>query len=183
MSAHFAHFGPIGHHERRAPWQQALGLAAFLAITYGAAWIGAVVTTPNVTTWYAGLNKSFLSPPNGVFPIVWGILYTLMAAAAWQVWRADSDDAHGDGWSEGDRWTAIGAYFVQLAINVAWSFAFFGAHEPVLALGVIIVLLGAIALTIAMFWRISHSAAILLFPYMAWVAFAAVLNAAIIALN
>jgi translocator protein len=74
-------------------------------------------------------------------------------------------------------------FFVQLALNIGWSFAFFGAQSPLLGLVVIGLLIAAIIWTMIAFWPISGLAALLLAPYLAWVLFATVLNAAIYRLN
>jgi tryptophan-rich sensory protein len=150
-----------------------LVLAASLAICFVAAQLGSSVTQPNLD-WYGGLEKPWFRPPNLAFPVVWTILFAMMAVALWRVVViADGAERRG----------AVLAFAVQLAFNVAWSFAFFGAHSPALGLAVIGALLIAIAWTIARFRRIDGFAAALLLPYLAWVAFAALLNAAILFLN
>jgi benzodiazapine receptor len=68
---------------------------------------------------------------------------------------------------------------VQWLLNALWTPLFFGMHRPGLALAEIIVLWLAIAATLASFWRVRKIAGVLLAPYLAWVSFAAVLNAAI----
>ena len=92
-----------------------------------------------------------------------------MAVAAWLAWR--------------QRPRVLPPFFVQLALNVAWSFAFFGAQNPPLGLLVIVLLLATILWTMAVFWPVSRAAALLLLPYLAWVSFATVLNASIWWLN
>jgi tryptophan-rich sensory protein len=121
--------------------------------------LGGLLTRPNLD-WYATLNKPGFSPPNSVFPIVWPILYALMALSAWLVWRAPGKHE--------DRRLAMIWFFVQLIVGVLWSVAFFTLHRPGLALGVI---------------RLSRSAALMLLPLLLWVAFATGLNFAIWFLN
>jgi tryptophan-rich sensory protein len=41
------------------------------------------MTQVNIATWYQTLNKSALNPPDFIFPIVWGILYIMIALAGW----------------------------------------------------------------------------------------------------
>ena len=41
----------------------------------------------SLPTWYAALVKPPLNPPNWLFGPVWTLLYTLMAIAAWIVWK------------------------------------------------------------------------------------------------
>jgi tryptophan-rich sensory protein len=155
-------------------------LVAFIILCLFAGWLGTLATTPNIATWYAALEKPSFTPPDGVFPVAWGILYLLMALAAWLVWRAPYRDA---AVAPAARWRALAPFFVQLVLNVLWSFAFFGAHSPLLGLVVIVLLIAAICWTIARFWPISGASAVLLVPYLAWVCFATALNAAILALN
>jgi translocator protein len=81
------------------------------------------------------------------------------------------------------RKAAIAAFFVQLILNGLWSFAFFGAQSPVAGLVVIAALIVAILATIVSFWKLDRAAALLLVPYLAWVAYASVLNGTIWRLN
>lgn len=66
---------------------------------------------------------------------------------------------------------------------MGWSFAFFGARSPLLGLIEIVPFFAAIVWTVARFSQIDAVAAALLYPYVAWVAFAAALNGAIVYLN
>lgn len=155
---------------RRQDWA---ALGAFLVLVALAGGLGSLATTPNIATWYAGLAKPWFNPPNAVFPIVWTLLYAMMAVAGWLAWRP--------GGRTGGR--TLVPFLVQIALNVAWSFVFFAGHSPLAGLVVIALLLAAIVWTIAVFWPISRTAALLLLPYLLWVAFAAVLNVAIFTLN
>ena len=154
--------------------QSLIALAAALAVCFAASFIGGIFTEPNLD-WYATLVKPGFTPPNSVFPVVWTILYVMMAVAAWLVWRAPGD--------EGDRKTALVWFGIQLVINVAWSVAFFGLHSPMLGFGVIMALILAIVITIIYFDRLSRTAALLLVPYLLWVGFATGLNFTIWVLN
>jgi len=136
---------------------------------------GSLVTTPNIPTWYAGLAKPGFTPPDWLFGPVWTTLYALMAYAVWRILALPKDRP--------GRSTAVTAFFVQLALNSLWSFAFFGGHSPVAGLVVIAALIVAILATIRAFWSLDRVAAWLLVPYLAWVAYATALNAAIWHLN
>ncbi|MEO7761553.1 MAG: TspO/MBR family protein, partial [Casimicrobiaceae bacterium] len=105
---------------------------------------------------------------------VWTVLYLAMAIAAWRVWRRVGVDG---------RRIALLMFGLQLSLNLYWSYLFFGTQMIGLALAELIVLLGAIAVTWRQFHAIDRLAGILFVPYVAWVAFAAVLNAWIFALN
>ncbi len=152
----------------------ALVLILFLALAYGAAALGAWSSFDGVSTWYPTLVRPSWNPPSWVFGPVWTFLYTAMAVAAWLVWRRG-------GWAA--QRGPLTLYFVQLTLNAAWSWLFFGLRRPGLAFAEIVVLWLAIAATIYLFQRVSTLAAGLLVPYILWVSFAAVLNFTLWRLN
>ena len=151
-----------------------LALGSFLLLSFGVAAAGGAVTATSVDGWSRTLSKPELTPPDWVFGPVWSALYLMMGLAAWLVWRAA-------GLSEGRR--ALALWAVQIGLNLAWSILFFGLHLIGLALVEILLLLSAIAATMAAFARIDRRAGLLLLPYLLWVGYAAVLNAAIWRLN
>jgi tryptophan-rich sensory protein len=147
-----------------------LGLAVFLGLCFGAAGLGAAVTTPEIDGWYAELAKPAWNPPNWIFGPVWTVLYLTMGVSAWLVWRqAGLFQAR----------VSLGLFALQLALNTLWSFLFFAWHRPDLAAIEILLLWVAILSTQAAIWRHSRPAAALLAPYLAWVTFAAALNVTI----
>lgn len=137
--------------------------------------LGGSMTAASVKGWYRTLLKPELTPPDAVFPLVWSALFIMMAIAAFLVFRA----------AGGLRPAAAAfiAYGAQLALNLGWTWLFFGLESPFAAAVEVLVLFGAVALTIALFWTHSRAAALLLLPYLAWVAFAAWLTWRIVALN
>lgn len=137
--------------------------------------IGAVVTAPAITGWYATLKKPALNPPGWVFGPVWITLYFLMGVAAFLIWRKGLD-------VKGVR-AALGIFIIQLVLNSTWSLVFFGLHNPGLALVNIALLWLAIVATIVAFFRLDRRAAYPLIPYLLWVSFASYLNYAIWSLN
>ena len=78
---------------------------------------------------------------------------------------------------------ALLIFAVQLTLNVAWSFIFFGQHWLLASLVEIILLWLAIGTTVILSWRVRPLAGCLLLPYFAWVGFATFLNASIVLLN
>ncbi len=149
-------------------------LAVFLAVSLAVGAAGGVVTRPSLPVWYAALEKPSFTPPNWAFPVVWTALFALMGVAAWRVWRL-----------RGFRGApfAFGLFFTQLAFNFVWSVLFFGMRMPPAALAWIAVLWLAIVATLVSFWRNDRAAGALLAPYLVWVSYAAVLNAAFVRLN
>ena len=136
--------------------------------------IGGAVTASAIPTWYAALQKPAWNPPNAVFGPVWTLLYLGMGVAAAIVWRTPP----------GARRTgALALFLLQLVLNLAWTLTFFGFRETGLAVAVVAALWLAIAATLVSFAGVSRLAAALLAPYLAWVTFASVLNAAVWRLN
>ena len=89
---------------------------------------GGLLTRPNFD-WYATLQKPGFEPPNRAFTIVWPILYAVMAVSAWLAWRAPG--------RQEDRKVAFIWFFIQLALGVLWSYAFFWLHNTGFGLAVI----------------------------------------------
>ena len=139
------------------------------------AFLGNLATIPNIPGWYAGLAKPPGTPPNWLFAPVWSLLYAAMIVAAWRILSLPSPIA--------GRRTALTLFFGQLALNAAWSWAFFAARNPLLGLVVICALLVAIALTIRAFRPLDRIAAWLFAPYLAWVLYATYLNLGVWWLN
>lgn len=148
-----------------------LALCGFLLACFAAASLGALFMPGE---WYGSLRKPSWNPPGWLFGPVWSTLYTLMAVAAWLVWKRGGFAAQAK---------PLGLFLAQLVLNAAWTPLFFGLHWMGLAFAEIIVLWLAIAATIAAFWSVSRVAAWLLAPYLAWVGFAAVLNGTLWWLN
>ncbi len=145
-----------------------IALVAFIAACVGGGALSGLATPPG--DWYASLAKPSWTPPGWLFGPVWTVLYALMAIAGWRLWSLRSS-------------RALVAFLQQLVLNLAWTPVFFGLRSPGAALCVIVVLLGAIAATIVLAWRVDRVASVLLWPYLAWVAFATALNAAIFLMN
>jgi benzodiazapine receptor len=153
--------------ERRAGSKFAL--AGWLALCFGVGGISSIFPTHAIPTWYAGLIKPPLTPPNHIFGPVWTVLYALMAISAWMVWKTRPSPCRRRG---------LRLFCVQLALNFLWTWIFFGWHQIGTALADIVVLWIAILLTILTFKKMSVTAAWLLVPYLAWVTFATYLNIA-----
>lgn len=144
-------------------------LAAFVVLVLGVGSLIGLMTLPG--DWYAGLVKPWFNPPNWIFAPAWSVLYVLIAVVGWRTWQREPSGA------------AMRLWFVQIAFNFLWSPVFFGAHKTGAALVVIAMLLAAIVWFIALAWNRDRTAGWLFVPYGMWVAFAALLNAAIWSLN
>lgn len=154
-----------------------LKLALSVAVSLSAGGIGSYFTTSEITTWYVGLNKPFFSPPNYLFAPVWTILYVLMGIALFLVWKNNNQK------TKREKAKGIEYFFAQLFFNIFWSIGFFGLHSPLLGLIIIIILWVLIFQTIKTFANVEKTASYLLYPYIVWVSFAAILNLFVFLLN
>ncbi|MCR9138345.1 MAG: tryptophan-rich sensory protein [Alphaproteobacteria bacterium] len=144
-------------------------LIGFMILVLGGGFLVGFWAMPG--EWYEQLNKPFFNPPNWIFGPVWTVLYLLIAFAGWRLWMNNATDP------------AMAVWWVQLALNFLWPLVFFSAERINLALIVILVLLLAIITLIGLTIRRDRLVALLMMPYALWVAFASLLNAAIVILN
>lgn len=139
--------------------------------------VGAVAgmyTSSAVPDWYANLNRPSFNPPDWIFGPVWTALYILMGISLFLIWKEEPGQV---------RNLAMGVFFFQLALNFAWSFIFFYSKMIGPALIEIIVLWISIVIMMLLFYKIRPLAAYINIPYLLWVSFATVLNAAYYLLN
>jgi translocator protein len=139
-------------------------LLVWLALCLAAGWFGSHYQPG---AWYAQLQKPSFNPPAWVFAPVWTALYVLMAVAAWLVWRERR---------RAQVYPALALFIVQLGLNAAWTWIFFGWQRPGAALLEILALWLALLATLLAFRRVRRTAGLLLWPYLLWVSFAAALN-------
>lgn len=147
-------------------------ISIVLPLSIGA--IAGIFTAQAIPEWYATLNQPSFNPPNWVFGPVWTILYIIMGISFFLIWKLEAGK---------QRNQAIAIFFVQLLLNFGWSFFFFYFQMIGVALVEIIVLWSAIVFMLVRFYKLKPLAAYLNIPYLLWVTFAAVLNAAYFFLN
>ena len=123
--------------------------------------------------WFDRLSMPPFMPPGWAFPVAWTILYVLMGVAVGRVIAGNGPA----------RRAALTLFGLQLLLNLAWSPVFFGLHQARAGLIIIGAMIPLIAITTILFWRICRAAGALMVPYVAWLCFAALLNAAIVQLN
>jgi len=141
----------------------------FILIAEAVGIISGLLFTPG--DWFASLNKPWFNPPSWVFAPVWTFLYLLIGIAGGLAWRWDPQSG------------AVKVWFIQIILNGAWTAVFFGLKQPVAALIVILALLLAILSFMKRTSRELKLATWLFFPYLLWVSFATLLNAAFASLN
>lgn len=150
-------------------------LLSTIALCHMAGVIGAFYTAPNISSWYDLLVQPSFTPPSWLFGPVWLTLYTLMGIALYFIVTSRQ--------SGKSIRRALLFFYAQLVLNAAWSILFFGLQSPLLGFLCIIVLLFLILIMIVHTYRVHKQASALLLPYVVWVAFATVLNGAILFLN
>ncbi len=147
-------------------------LAISLAISLGVGGLSALVTKDSMEK-YAFLDQPPLAPPGWVFPVVWTALFILMGVAAYLVWVENGPE----------RKRMLWLYGIQLAVNFFWTIIFFNGQKFAFALVWLLILWGLILATLLSFRKENKTAGNLLIPYLAWVTFAAYLNAGVWYLN
>lgn len=149
----------------------ALTIPGMLLAGFGAAQLA---PTGKSNGWYAALAKPAVNPPDWVFPVAWSLLYIILGIALAMILNARGARL---------RTPALIVFFLQLAVNLAWSPLFFGLHQVVVALVLVGLMVGLTMLMTILFSQVRGVAAVLLVPYLAWLLFAAYLNYEILALN
>ena len=144
----------------------------FLVITYSASFIGGLVTISLKEPWYSQLIKSNYNPPDWVFAPVWTTLYLMMTLAIWFFWNSENRDMK-----------TVYIYFIHIVFNTTWSIVFFGLHQILLALAVLMILIFLIVILTIRFKRVNSVSYYLMIPYLLWCCYALFLNINLLILN
>ena len=149
-----------------------LSFILFGLITYSASVIGGLVTVGFKEPWYSLINKPTFNPPSWVFAPVWTTLYLMMTIAIWFFWHSRNREMN-----------TIYIYFIHIVFNATWSIVFFGLHQILLALFVLIGLILIIIILMLRFKRVNIVSYYLMIPYLLWCCFALFLNFNLLILN
>ena len=144
----------------------------FFIITYSASFIGAMATISFKEPWYSELIKSNYNPPDWIFAPVWTTLYLMMTLAIWFFWHSKNRDMN-----------TIYIYFIHIVFNTTWSIVFFGLHQILFALIVLLILIFLIVILIIRFKRVNLVSYYLMIPYLLWTLYALFLNFNLLILN
>ncbi len=126
------------------------------------------LTKPEISSWYSVLHRSTLSPPNYVFPIAWTILYGIIGACGWLIWRAQAFPK---------LLSVIKTLYVtQLILNWSWTPLFFHYHLTGLSLVVLSTMDILVGILIFLAYRRMRAVSLLMIPYLSWILFATYLN-------
>ena len=144
----------------------------FFIITYSASFIGGIATISFKEPWYSQLIKSNYNPPDWIFAPVWTTLYLMMTLAIWFFWHSKNRDMN-----------TIYIYFIHIVFNTTWSIVFFGLHQILFALIVLLILIFLIVILIIRFKRVNLVSYYLMIPYLLWTLYALFLNFNLLILN
>ena len=149
-------------------------LVLWIVLLLSAGSLLGLITKNAIPSWYEGLNRSSLTPPNYVFGIAWSILYMMIATSCWWLWEHD-EFMHVKPLR---RLMAI-----NLLLNWLWTPVFFYLQYTGLALLIIGLLLVSIIAMVRLARIEARPVMWLLTPYLLWVMFALYLNAFIFIYN
>jgi len=149
-----------------------LSFILFFIITFSASFIGGLITISFKDPWYSQLVKSNLNPPDWIFAPVWTALYLMMTLAIWFFWHSKNRNL-----------STVYLYFIHILFNTTWSIVFFGLHQTLLALFVLIGLILMIIILMLRFKRVNIVSYYLMIPYLLWCCFALFLNFNLLILN
>lgn len=150
-----------------------IGFILYPAVALGVGALAGWLSRQGIETVYPQLEKSALTPPDYLFPVVWTVLYILMGLGlALALYRGGPAKTR-----------AAALWWLQLALNFFWTWLFFVRFQYFSALVCLAALwLAILAMTLS-FARLSRAVAALQLPYLVWVAFAGYLNWVVCRLN
>ena len=149
-----------------------LSFILFFVITFSASFIGGLASINLKEPWYSQLIKSNFNPPDWIFAPVWTTLYLMMTLAIWFFWHSKKRNL-----------STVYLYFIHILFNTTWSIVFFGLHQILLALFVLIGLILMIIILMLRFKRVNIVSYYLMIPYLLWCCFALFLNFNLLILN
>lgn len=154
--------------KKRINWKV---LIVSLLLVFIISFIGGLFSSGNTnSSWYLE-NKPSFTPPNFVFPIVWPILYFLIALSLYFTWIKAK---------KSEKKKVVGVFGVNLIANALWSYLFFGIKNPLLSFIDILIILATIIGMIFVAGKIDKKAGWIVVPYLLWVSFATILNLAFV---
>lgn len=144
-------------------------------ITVATAALGSFFTNIGMPWYDADLIKPALTPPSLAFPIAWTTIFILTTISVLIIWNKSKRDKV-FGW-------LIALFILNAFLNAAWCLLFFTLRDIQGALIEMILLEGTTIGIMAVTWKKSKLASLLLAPYLVWVGFATYLTYMILSLN
>src|SRR4030043_1975897 len=102
---------------KKVSWKSLI--ASFVAV-YLVAALGSIFTVGNTSgEWYESIKPS-ITPPGWVFPIVWNILFFLIALSLYFAWISEKKQ----------KGKIMFVYGINFILNILWSILFFTLKQP-----------------------------------------------------
>jgi len=137
-------------------------------IVYLVAFIGGLFTSSNIDSeWYKSI-KPEITPTNWIFPVVWNLLFFLIALSLYFSWVNIQ--------KKNIKKKIMIIFGINFFLNIFWSVLYFELRNPLYALIEIFFLWISIISMIFLTYKINKKAGLILIPYLLWVSFAIVLN-------
>lgn len=146
-------------------------IVASTFLILAAAVLSSEFTKSGVNGWYIDFAKPTITPPDYVFPSVWGVLYAFLILAMILVIINPNEKADYPVWR---------ALIFQLVFQILWCFVFFEKQQLGLGFAVIALMIVEAFPMVWYFWQTNKFAGILVLPYLAWLIFAGMINAAFV---
>lgn len=154
-----------------AYWRRPIIVAGLAALVIAV--VGGALT--DIGPWYQNLRKPSWQPPDWAFGPAWTLIFGLSALSAATAWK-DAPTGETRDW-------ILRLFALNAFLNVFWSTLFFRVKRPDWAFYEVFLLWGSVLLLILFLRRFSPIASMLLWPYLAWVTFAGILNWRVVQLN
>ncbi len=148
-------------------------LYAFLSIAVTAGLCG-YLNDFGLNTFYTKIDLPLFTPPDNVFPIAWGILYTLLILYTTFVLNSPKNQ---------NIKPVLQIFWLNMLFQIIWTYLFFYCGMFLAGFFAIILLDFTTLWLMDSYHKIQKTAFYLLIPYLFWLIFATYLNWGIIDLN
>lgn len=154
-------------------------IALFIAIPVVLGFVSSLISGNMAENYTDSFVNPPYAPPAWLFPVAWTALYILMGLASYFIFACKSRTRK----ERKYRYAALVLYFLQLAINFAWSPVFFGAGNYFLALIMLMVMWLMLIVSMFLIRERCMPAMWCFLPYALWCLFAMYLNIGVFLLN
>ena len=113
--------------------------------------------------------EPFFQPPGWIIGPIWAILYTTLIISFFTTFNLRN--------KINNRNTAIWLFLVQLIVNLAWP-RVFNSEEYLISLIMIAIMVIFTSMYAYIVYEVNKKGSLILLPYILWVSFAGVINAA-----
>lgn len=141
-----------------------------IAVALAVGGLSSILTSGSMKSFASDFVQAPLTPPSAVFPIVWSVLYILMAIGYTRISKKDCEKG-------------AAYYWLQLAFNFFWSIWFFNANAFLFSFFWLLALVFLVILMAWNFYKCDKLAGIMQLPYIIWLLFAGYLNITVYILN